>query len=55
MTNAMGVSTVGLITDLTSDDVSKFATSSRLSVNEVIEIYQALQIKGRVAELLIKH
>jgi hypothetical protein len=55
MTNAMGVSTVGLITDLTSEDVSKFATSSRLSVNEVIEIYQALQIRGHVAKLLIKY
>jgi hypothetical protein len=55
LTNAMGVSTVGLITDLTSEDVSKFTTTSRLSVNEVIDIYQTLQTGGRVAELLIKH
>jgi hypothetical protein len=55
LANAMGVSTVGLITDLTSDDVSKFTSTARISANEVIDLYQTLQSGDRVTELLIKY
>ncbi|MFA6197670.1 MAG: hypothetical protein WC734_00750 [Patescibacteria group bacterium] len=55
LTNAMGISTVGLITDLTSDDVSKFTNSSRLTVNDVIDLYQVTQSGKNLAELLINH
>lgn len=38
-----GVSSVGLVTDLTYDDVLKFRRARRLGVDDVIAVHQALK------------
>mgnify|MGYP001369136051 CR=1 FL=1 len=40
VSNNMGVSSIGLITDLNSDDVIKFRDQEHISADEVIEAYQ---------------
>lgn len=42
ITGSIGVSSVGLITDLTSQDVMRFKNSESLSEDDVIEAYQTL-------------
>lgn len=42
MSNNMGVSSIGLITDLSSDDVMKFKDSDIINANDVIEVHQFL-------------
>ncbi len=36
---AMGISSVGLVTDLTYEDVVKFKDSERISENDVLDVY----------------
>lgn len=40
--NETGASTIGLVTDLNSDDVLRFHASRRVSTDDVIEIHKAL-------------
>lgn len=42
-TSGMGVSSVGLVTDLTSDDVLKFAGSEEVSVDDIIDFHLLLE------------
>ncbi|MFH1867314.1 MAG: hypothetical protein ABIJ81_04520 [Patescibacteria group bacterium] len=42
MASSMGITSVGLITDLTGDDVMKFKDESRLTADEVISMHQML-------------
>lgn len=43
LTGGIGVSSVGLITDLTSDDVLKFKDADDITANDVLDFYIALQ------------
>ena len=47
----MGVSSVGLVTDLTYDDVLKFRASRRISVDDVLSVHEELEI-GSLLTLL---
>lgn len=40
--NNMGISSLGLITDLSSDDVMDFKSDKSISVDDVIEVHQFL-------------
>jgi len=40
--NNLGISSVGLITDLSSDEVLKFETAETISCDDVIEVHQFL-------------
>ncbi|MFA5021567.1 MAG: hypothetical protein WC508_00590 [Patescibacteria group bacterium] len=42
ITNSLGVSSLGLITDLDTDDVLKFRSAKPISCDDVIEIHQLL-------------
>ncbi|PIS05579.1 MAG: hypothetical protein COT81_00250 [Candidatus Buchananbacteria bacterium CG10_big_fil_rev_8_21_14_0_10_42_9] len=42
MTNSLGVSSVGLVTDLNGEDVLKFKSSDSVSVDDVIEMHDAV-------------
>lgn len=42
ITSQMGVSSIGLITDLNSDEVSDFRKSGNVTTDDVIEIHQFL-------------
>ncbi len=42
MMSSLGISSVGLITDLTGEDVIKFKDTNRLTANEVLEVHQIL-------------
>ncbi|MFC1662902.1 hypothetical protein ACFL04_01910 [Patescibacteria group bacterium] len=43
LTGAVGVSSVGLLTDLTSNDVMKFKTGDYVTVDDVLEIHNFLE------------
>jgi len=43
MTGGLGVTSVGLITDLTSSDVLRFKDSDNISLDDVIEIHSLVQ------------
>jgi hypothetical protein len=43
ITGGIGVSSVGLITDLTAEDVRKFKNKGSVSEDDVIEAYQRIQ------------
>ncbi len=47
LTNQLGVSSIGLITDLDSDDVLKFKDQPTISCDEVIEAHEFL-VKEKV-------
>ncbi|MEK7665842.1 MAG: hypothetical protein AAB337_03120 [Patescibacteria group bacterium] len=47
----VGVSSVGLVTDLTYDDVLKFRASRRISVDDVLSVHEELEI-GSLLTLL---
>jgi hypothetical protein len=53
MVNSMGVSSVGLVTDLASDEVVKFKNVAPITVDDVIEIHQVLNDKKVLIEQLI--
>lgn len=44
--NQMGVSSVGLVSDLTSDEVAKFGNMHTISADEVLAIHNELQNKN---------
>jgi hypothetical protein len=52
ITGGIGVSSVGLITDLTSKDVMKFKISSPISEDDVIEAYELMRNRNNLAALL---
>jgi len=43
LVGGLGVSTVGLLCDLTSNDVYKFRDSQKVGTDDIIEIHQILQ------------
>lgn len=45
-----GVSSVGLVTDLSYDDVMKFHRETRVSIDDVVSVHQAL-IDGKFVEM----
>lgn len=47
-----GVSSVGLVTDLTYDDVLKFRSARRIGVDDVIAVHEALKT-GRLLTALV--
>ena len=47
LANSFGLSSVGAVTDLTSDDVLKFQESESINSNDVIEMHRKLE-KDRV-------
>jgi len=42
MSSSIGVSSIGLITDLSSDDVLKFQDAAPVTTDDVIELHQLL-------------
>lgn len=42
MANSLGISSMGLITDLNSDDILKFKAAKPVSCDDVIEVHQFL-------------
>jgi hypothetical protein len=46
MNNALGLSTVGLLTDLTPEDVLKFRSNGTVSADEVLELHGWLADPG---------
>lgn len=52
ITGGLGVSSVGLITDLTSQDVMRFKNSEVLSEDDVIAAYEELRGESDLARLL---
>lgn len=45
MTNVMGVSSIGLVTDLTPDDVLRFRTAVAVSPDDVLALHEYLGSK----------
>ncbi len=43
LTGTMGISSVGLVTDLTSEDVQRFKGGNEVTVDDVIDLHQILQ------------
>lgn len=43
LTGGIGISSVGLITDLTSDDVLKFKGTEDITSDDVLNLHQALE------------
>ena len=52
ITGSIGISSVGLITDLTSQDVMRFKKKESLNENDVIEAYQTLTPDSDLSALL---
>ena len=50
VSSALGVSTVGLVTDLTSTDVLKFMDNTYVEVDDVLDIHQ--QLDSGLSDLL---
>jgi len=48
LTSSLGISSMGIVTDLNSDDVLKFKTSKSISADDVIEIHQILNKKPEI-------
>lgn len=53
ITSGIGISSVGLITDLTGQDVIRFKSSSKVNEDDVIEAYKTIA-KGDLINLLSK-
>ncbi len=52
-TNPLGISSVGLVTDLTYEDVVVFKDSDNIFPNDVVELYQHLKNTGGEIEPLL--
>lgn len=50
MTNGTGVNSVGLVTDLTSEDVVKFTGTEAINTDDVLAIHEALERPGSFLE-----
>jgi hypothetical protein len=48
MASNLGISSVGLVTDLEADDIIKFLKARPISSNEILEIHQSLNSKEKV-------
>lgn len=46
LVNTVGASSVGLITDLSFDDVIRFKTARRVTTNDVIAVHELLEREG---------
>lgn len=51
LTTQAGVSSVGLVTDLTYDDVVKFREEGRVSIDDVVAVHQSLT-NGKLMEIV---
>lgn len=45
--NTLGISSIGLVTDLDADDVLKFKSAKTISCDDVIEVHQFLKSKEK--------
>lgn len=52
LNNSMGVSSVGLVTDLSPEEVLKYAASPEVTEGEILASYQDLQKLENVLELV---
>lgn len=52
MTGGVGVSSVGLVTDLTSDDVMRFKDSNPVCTDDVIAVHELLERDAAVIDVL---
>ncbi|MBU1118438.1 hypothetical protein KKH43_00980 [Patescibacteria group bacterium] len=50
--NQMGVSSVGLITDLTYEDVIKFKDGSDITADDILRVYTVLSEDNRIEKAL---
>jgi hypothetical protein len=49
----MGISSIGLVTDLTYNDVIKFKDSGKIEVNDVLDVYKFLSdFRGNWKEII---
>ncbi|HLD20274.1 MAG TPA: hypothetical protein VJB93_03455 [Patescibacteria group bacterium] len=48
----MGISSIGLVTDLTERDIRRFQNAYALSSDDVLDLHQALQQKNAVVALI---
>jgi len=48
LTSNLGISSMGIVTDLDSEDVIKFKSSKAVSADDVIDIYKILQSKSKI-------
>lgn len=48
LTSNLGISSMGIVTDLISDDVLKFKSSSAVSTDDVIEIHQLVSSQPEI-------
>lgn len=46
MSSALGITSVGLVTDLTGDDVLRFKDESPLDADEVLQVYELLTARA---------
>jgi len=48
MMSSVGVSSVGLVTDLAHDEVDRFKSEPHISTNDVIDVHHLLQDEGKM-------
>ncbi|MBU1164954.1 hypothetical protein KKA15_05360 [Patescibacteria group bacterium] len=48
LTSNLGISSMGIVTDLNSEDVLKFKSSKAVDADDVINIYKILQTKSKI-------
>jgi DNA-directed RNA polymerase alpha subunit len=53
VSNNMGISSIGLITDLSAEDIAKFKLSGKVSVDDIIEAHQFLTKEKVVIDHLV--
>lgn len=53
VSNNMGISSIGLITDLSAEDVIRFKQRGKISVDDVIEVHQFLSKDKVVIDHLV--
>jgi hypothetical protein len=53
MISSVGVSSVGLVTDLNSDEVERFKVDSKVTTDDVIDMHHLLQNEERMFERLM--
>ncbi|MFA5076695.1 MAG: hypothetical protein WC480_04770 [Patescibacteria group bacterium] len=52
LSTPLGINTVGLVTDLTPEEVTKYKSVEDISEDDVLEIYQLLQKNENMLKLL---
>lgn len=48
----MGISSIGLVTDLTERDIRRFQSAQALSSDDILDLHKALQQKNAVTTLI---